>query len=264
MSTIKVHDINLYYEIYGEGEPLVLIQGLGLDSSAWLNQTPAFSQKYQVILFDNRGIGRTDAPESSYSTESMVNDTVTLLNALAIDNAHVLGFSMGGFIAQRLAHKYPERVKSLILVGTAAKLSPIATHIIQLWLRMLEEEVNPETRMRAQLPWLFTENFFENSEQVEALIQLSLAYPYLPTIHGFAGQVAACIEHNSLNHLNQIVSPTLVLVGQEDILIPVKLSQELARGLPNAELLILEGGGHNFFYEIPEQFNRAVLNFLGN
>jgi pimeloyl-ACP methyl ester carboxylesterase len=264
MSTIKVHDINLYYEIYGEGEPLVLIQGLGLDSSAWLNQTPAFSQKYQVIIFDNRGIGRTDAPKSSYSTEILVDDTVALLNALALDNAHVLGFSMGGFIAQKLAHKYPEKIKSLILAGTAAKLSPRATKIIQVWLRMLKEQVNPETRMRAQLPWLFTEKFFENSEQVEALIQLSLAYPYLPTIHGFAGQVAACVEHNSLNYLNQIVSPALVLAGQEDMLIPVKLSQELARGLPNAELLILEGGGHNFFYEIPEQFNRAVLNFLDN
>jgi 3-oxoadipate enol-lactonase len=182
-----------------------------------------------------------------------------IAEVIEIAQPHVLGFSMGGFIAQVLAFRYPERVKRLVLVSTAAKLPAVTQQILQSWLRMLQEKVRPETRMRSQFPWLFTNRFFENSQQVDELIRLSLQYPYPPTVTGFAGQVAACIAHDMQHQLHQITAPTLVLAGAEERLIPLEQSHTLAKGLPNAELKIVEEAGHNFFWERPELLNAAVL-----
>lgn len=262
MPIAQVRDINLFYEVYGTGEPLLLIHGLGLDSRAWASQIAALSQTYQVIVFDNRGAGRSDAPATIYSTEQMAEDTIALLNLLAIDRVHVLGFSMGGLVAQVLALKYPTRVKSLLLVSTAARLPAMTQQVIQGWTQLLKEKIRPGTRMRLQLPWLFTDRFLQDSTQVDNLIEVSLHYPYQSTTHGFAGQVAACVSHNTLSHISQLSSTTLVLGGREDILIPAKASQELARKIPNATLQIVEGAAHNFFLEMPDRFNQVVLHFL--
>lgn len=263
MPTVNVLDIRLYYEIHGAGEPLLLIQGLGLDSTAWLYQLPALAQQYQVILFDNRGIGRTDASLGPYTTYAMAQDVIALLNVLEIARVHILGFSMGGLIAQVLALHYPDRIHKLVLVSTAARLPAMTQQILQNWLHMLQEKVNSETRMRSQLPWLFTEHFFEHQDHVDELIRLSLEHPYIPTIAGFSGQVAACITHNTQHQLNQIKAPTLIMVGNEEKLIPVERSRSLAANLPNATLQVIDAAGHNFFWETPDSFNAAVLDFIG-
>ncbi|MCK4963645.1 MAG: alpha/beta fold hydrolase, partial [Dehalococcoidia bacterium] len=145
MPTTKVGDINMYYEVHGEGEPLLLIMGLGSDLTSWIFQIPEFSKKYQVIAFDNRGVGRTDAPDVPYSTAMMADDTTGLLDALGIEKAHVLGLSMGGFIAQELAVKYPQRVKSLVLAATAAGPYSWATHVLGIRIRLAQEGVKQET-----------------------------------------------------------------------------------------------------------------------
>lgn len=116
--------------------------------------------------------------------------------------------------------------------------------------------------MRSQLPWLFTEQFFEHPDQVDELIRLSLQHPYGSTVAGFAGQVAACVTHDTQHQLSQIVAPTLVLVGDEERLIPVKRSHTLAATLPSAKLQIVKAAGHNFFWENPDSFNAAVSHFL--
>jgi len=139
MPTVKVGDINMYYEIHGEGEPLLLTAGGGMGLAGWARQTPEFSEKYRVIVFDNRGAGRTDAPDTPYSIEMMADDTAGLLDALGIEKAHILGLSMGGMIAQEFALKYPQRVKSLILATTTASPYPWAKHIIDTWARMAQE-----------------------------------------------------------------------------------------------------------------------------
>ena len=132
MPTVRVGDINIYYEDYGKGEPLLLIAGWGTDLSCWLSQIPEFSTKYRVIAFDNRGAGRTDAPDEPYSFRMMADDAVGLLDALGIGQAHILGVSMGGCIAQEIAIEHPERTKSLILAATTAapgRLSPVDAHL---------------------------------------------------------------------------------------------------------------------------------------
>ncbi|TET86915.1 MAG: alpha/beta fold hydrolase, partial [Desulfobacteraceae bacterium] len=115
MPKIKVQDIDLYYEIHGEGYPMVLIRGLGSNADHWYTQTPVFSSRYRVVSFDNRGIGRSDKPNEPYTISMMADDTVGLMDALGILRAHILSLSMGGMIAQEIALKYPEKVESLVL-----------------------------------------------------------------------------------------------------------------------------------------------------
>jgi 3-oxoadipate enol-lactonase len=141
MPITRIGDIDMYYEVHGTGEPLVLLHGLSLDSSVWIKQVSSLSQKYQVIIFDNRGVGQTDDPHNDYSTEMMADDTATLMKFLNVAAAHILGFSMGGMIAQIIALKYPELAKSLLLTATATRLPARGRHLIQLWLRMLNEKV---------------------------------------------------------------------------------------------------------------------------
>ncbi len=155
MSAIRIGDISMYYEVHGDGEPLLLINGLGLDSSFWMPQVSVFSQKHRVIVFDNRGVGQTDAPKVSYTTDMMADDTIMLLDHLSIARTNILGFSMGGLIAQKIAIKYPKRVKSMILASTAAELSPKAKQIISVWRRMLKEKINPETYLRQQFMGIY-------------------------------------------------------------------------------------------------------------
>lgn len=262
MPLVKIGSINMYYEVHGDGDPLVLIQGLALDSSAWTNQISAFSQKYRVIVFDNRGVGQSDSPNLPYSTEMMADDTAELLEFLNIKNAHILGFSMGGTIAQQIALKSPDLVKSLILVTTAAKFPARAKYLAKLWLKMLEEQVSTETRLQDICLWVFTDDFLADEARVTAAVNLGLNNPYPQPLHGFAGQVAALLQHDTRNKVNQISVPTLVLIGKDEIFIPLKFSEELAANISNAKLVVLERGSHNYWLEFPELFNQAVMQFL--
>ncbi|WNZ27060.1 alpha/beta fold hydrolase [Leptolyngbya sp. NK1-12] len=268
MPTIKLRGIDLYYETHGAGQPLVLIQGLGLDSGAWSAQITSLSRRHRIICFDNRGIGRTVAPEQLHSTSEMADDLIALLDALQIQRADILGFSLGGCIAQSLALRYPDRVNRLILVSTAAKFPALTLQVIQTWSSMLQEvrdgRMNPKLYIKAQLPWIFTDTFFQDHQQIETLIGDALAYPYQPTVTGFANQVAACVAHDSLKQLHQIQTPTLILVGEADLLTPVALAQTLSAKLPNAELKVIAGAGHNFFWEVSAAFNQAVLDFTSS
>jgi len=262
MPTIKVGDINMYYEIHGKGEPLLLIMGLGSDLTSWILQIPEFSKKYQVIPFDNRGVGRTDAPDVPYSTAMMADDTIGLLDSLGIEKAHILGLSMGGFIAQEIALKYPQRVKSLVLAATAACPYAWATHLLGTMLRLAQEGVTPETFTTLRVSWLFTDKFFDNPELVRTVIDTMLANPHPQPVHAYARQFSAANEHDTRGRIGQITAPTLVLVGREDMLLPVKMSEELAAGIPNSELAVLDGGGHGLLVEIADRFNQAVMDFL--
>jgi pimeloyl-ACP methyl ester carboxylesterase len=263
MPIAKVGEINMYYQIHGEGEPLVLIQGLGADLGGWaLYQTPVFSKQYQVIVFDTRGVGRTDAKDKPFSIGIAADDTAGLLDALNIERAHILGMSQGGMIAQELALKYPQRIKSLILAATTARSSALSSYVIDTWVRMVQEGISQETVIRDTLVWLFTDRFFQNPELVQLAVDNMLNDPYTDLRKSIVQQVGNREEFDNMDRISQITAPTLVLVGNEDILLPVKLSEELVARIPNAELVILDGGGHGFSLEIPDKFNKAVLEFL--
>ncbi len=261
MPKVKIGDINMYYEIDGEGKPLVLIPG-GPGRMGWAPQIREFSQKYQVISFDNRGEGQTDAPNHPYSTEMMVEDTAGLLDTLGVDKVHLAGFCHGGAIAQNFTLKYPQQVKSLILFATVAKMTGLMRHVSDVWYRLMQPGLDQETRFREQLSWVFTDKFFESEEQIQASVNMSVSNPYPQTSYAWVCQGAFYKEHDTRERLGEISAPTLVIVGKEDIVTPVKCSEELARGIPNAELIILDGGGHMVNVENAAEFNQAVLGFL--
>jgi len=265
MPAVRVGDINIYYEDYGKGEPLLLIAGWGTDLSCWLPQIPEFSTKYRVIAFDNRGAGRTDAPDEPYSFRMMADDAVGLLDALGIGKAHILGMSMGGCIAQEMAIEHPERTRSLILAATTAApgASPMLMNTLTAWTAAMKEGVSPKTMARMQLPYVVTSKFFDQPEMVALFVDAMAVNPCQPRAYACQRQTEASAAQDTRARLKRIAAPTLVLAGREDIMLPVRHSEQLAALIPGAKLVVLEGGAHGFSLEIADKFNRAVLEFLG-
>lgn len=262
MPNTNVGGLEMYYEVHGWGEPLVLIHGLGMACSTWFNQIPQLSQNHRVIVFDNRGAGRTAAPAEAYTLEMMATDTAALLQSLDIPQAHVLGFSMGGLIAQQLALQQPDLVRSLLLVSTAIQLPPKAKQVMETWLEMSRAGLALDLLVREGLLWVYTDAFFRDNKAVNSAVESARHAPHPLTLEGLAGQVAALVEDVPAADLDQVKVPTLVVAGRDDILIAPAYAAELAAQIPKAELVILEPAGHNCWMEFPEPFNQTILHFL--
>jgi pimeloyl-ACP methyl ester carboxylesterase len=227
MPKIQINGIDLFYDIKGNGEPLLLIAGFLCDHAYWSLIMPSLTSQYQVIRLDNRGMGRSSAPNSPYSLKQMANDVAALLDHIAIDKVHLVGHSMGGQIAQELGANVD--------------------------LKLYEKVV---------LPWIFTDTFYSIPGMIEGLIEFAIRYSFAPATHSLYHHSQAILDFDTTDRLQQIHCPTLVLVGKQDILTPLKFSQQLAQGIPNAELAVLDGGGHGFLIESPDTVISAMLNFL--
>jgi len=252
----------MYYLEVGSGEPLVLIMGFGGDHTAWALQMAAFSARYRVIAFDNRGVGRTDAPDHAYTTGMMAGDALGLMDALDIEHAHVLGVSMGGMIAQELALRHPERVRSLHLACTFARPDAYVLALNAAW-REIRIGLGREATLRTLDLWLFSPSTYaERPELIEALLQNALASPYPQSLVGFLRQGEAVAAHDALERLPAIRCPTLVSVADDDILVPPRFAREIAARVPGAELRMVATAGHGYFLERPDVFNDLSLDFL--
>ncbi|MHA2289064.1 MAG: alpha/beta fold hydrolase, partial [Promethearchaeota archaeon] len=216
MSTVRVKDINIYYEIHGDGFPLVMIRGLSSDVHRWPpNFIDMLSKYFKTILFDNRGAGRTDKPDIEYSIKMMAEDTVELIDALNIDQVNVLGISMGGLIAQQMSLSYPQRIKKLILCSTfpggSKKIVP--SQEAMEFLRRDWGDLPPEEIVRLNIPFLFTEEFIRNKkDHIENYIQRALISPASPI--GVARQKAAGSNYRVSRELKRVTTPTLILHGK--------------------------------------------------
>ncbi len=264
MPVVKVGDINLYYKLLGQGEPIVLINALTMDAKGWMFQVPEFSQKYQVLAFDNRGTGRSDSPQKPYTTEDMADDVAGLMDTLNIPKAHLVSLSLGSLAAQEFAIKYPERTNSLVLAATTAcpgKSAHLARHVAQTLLKVVEEGATLESSVKLFMSWAFTEKFFEDPDRVSMVVNMMLANPTPQTRHGLAGQIGAGMRHDSRERLGKIKAPTLVIAGRGDLLFPHKLCQEVFQSIPNAEFSEIDGA-HLLNFESGETFNNTVLDFL--
>jgi pimeloyl-ACP methyl ester carboxylesterase len=266
MSTAKIDDLNIYYETHGEGEPLVLIYGYVGHSRLWFRQIPVLSKRYQVIAFDNRGVGRSGKPDIPYSMTMMAGDLAGLLDIIGIDAAHIFGISMGGMIAQHFALNYPQRVISLILGCTACG----GVHMVQSEPESMAalfdferlKQMTPEEVTRQAMPFCYSQEFIaRNPDIIEERVAKQLEYP--TPDHGATRQAGAIMGHDTYELLPRITSPTLVIAGDNDRLIPAENSRILASRIPEAELVILKGAGHEFFIEDAEEANKTVLDFLG-
>ncbi|MEW6032801.1 MAG: alpha/beta fold hydrolase [Bacillota bacterium] len=266
MPKLRVGELDMYYEFRGQGPPLVMIMGLSGHAGWW---EPAIvedlAQDFRLLLFDNRDAGRTTGPPDPgpYTIRDMAADTAGLMERLGLGRAHVLGLSMGGMVAQELALGYPDKVDRLVLGCTTPGLSrgvpPSAEVLVEL-------TAGREGRSLADLAasllgLLFTAEWVErNSERLPVLLGRLAEYPIRP--EAYRRQLAAIASFDPGERLETITTPTLVLHGDRDILVPPENGAVLARAIPGARLVILPGCAHALGYERPDLFTGAVREFL--
>jgi len=264
MPKIKVNDINMYYEIHGDGFPLFMIQGLGGGSEFWAPATvDLLSKHFKVILFDNRGSGRTDKPEIAYSIDMFAADTAELMDALNIEKAHVLGISMGGMIAQGLVLNFPERVETLILCSTnCGFLKSVLPSPEILKTMMLDRgELTAEELLRSTIPFGWTDDFIKaNPEFIEDEVRRALLVP-IPEVSRDR-QLLAVSQYNSYRKLKKIARPTLILQGKEDVLMPPENAEILAQNIPGSILILLDDSSHRIFQPYTEKVVNYIVDFV--
>jgi len=274
MATAHVGDIELYYEEHGSGDPLLLVMGLAADSQAWMFQLPELSKKYRTVVFDNRGVGRSSKPLGPYTTAAMADDAVGLLDVLGIERAHVVGVSMGGMIAQEIALRHPERVRGLVLACTYGDpgddIAQIRSGMVTRLggstaadgsLAIDAMSIDPMSMFQELMPRVFNPDYLQR--ELPTLIQIfSGAMQWGISMEAILAQVQATVTHDCSTRLASIASPTMVLSGDSDRLIPPSNSERLAKRIPNAKLVFVKGGSHAFNFETPDVFNAHVLEFL--
>ncbi len=263
MPRTRVNGIDMYYEVHGAGEPLLMIAGLGGDARGYAPVLPALAERYKVVLFDNRGAGQTEKPEEPYSVPMFAADTVGLLDALDIDRAHIIGGSMGGIIAQEVAINYPDRVKSLVLISTTARVDNLMRAITESW-RIAAENLDRKLLAKFMLPWGFSPEFYENHAAELEMAEAMLVENPQP-LYAFLNQLNATMNYDATDRLSRISAPTLVMVAREDILTPLRFAHVLCGAIPRAKLVVLPRGGHGaFIAEAPAEGVAAILEFLGS
>jgi 3-oxoadipate enol-lactonase len=261
MPTIEANGQTLYYEVHGEGEPLLCVMGLAADTVAWTLQVPAFSARHRTVIFDNRDVGRSSMAQSPYAIPEMAQDTFALADALELDSFHLLGVSLGGAIAQEMALTAPERLRTLTLAVTYAAGGAWSRTLSDTWSARVHK-LSREERIDELLLLTLSESFFENADAVAYMRGLMLDNPHPQSADAFARQLHAGSRHDARAGLPSLTVPTHVIGAEHDILVPVWKSRELAELIPRAELTVVPDAPHGVQVERAEEFNRAVLDFI--
>ena len=270
---VRVDDVNLYYEIYGQGDPLVLIAGTGISCAPWrVFQVPEFSRHYQVVIYDHRGLGRSDKPDMPYSTRLFAKDCASLMDALAIPKAHIMGHSMGGRVAQWLALGHPEKVRSLVLSGSGSgkyrdDIEDYPRGVpIESCVELIEKGYEKYQHDHWGPGFMFTDEFVRERPEVVKKFQ-DLIVEEVPPLKCYLRHVIARQCHETTELIDTITAPTLVIVGSKDTREGgtgnhVASSKVLAERIPGAELVIVDGGKHGYLREMPEKGHPPILDFL--
>ncbi len=250
------------YQVTGRrnGPPVLLIQGLGADKHGWDLQRLALAWTHRTIALDNRGAGRSDKPHGTYSLEQMAADAIAVLDDAGVDTAHVVGASMGGAIAQVLTLTYPERVRSLTLTCTSCRNHEWRRELLAGWGAEAREHGMGAMTSKAARWVIGPRSFRRLMPAVGWLGPLAFGRP----AHAFAAQVDAILaaDDGLVDLLGTIEVPTLVVVGNQDILTPRGDSEELAELIPTAELVVISGAAHGLMIEHASTYNRVLLDFL--
>jgi pimeloyl-ACP methyl ester carboxylesterase len=262
MPKLAINDIELYYEVQGEGIPLLLIAGLASDSQSWQPLIGELTSHCQVITLDNRGVGRTSPLDAETSIHMMATDCIALVKHLGLKSVNMLGHSMGGFVAQECAIHYPEYLDKLILAATSSYNPRRNNDLFSNWAWSLEAGLDLKIWVRSIFYWVLSERFFDDEQAIEDAVQFEVDYPYPPNAVAFRKQVDAIVEFNCTDKLSTIAARTLVIGGNEDLLFPVQMCKDLAERIPDAVLTVLNNTAHSIYLDNPHVFIKTVLNFL--
>lgn len=254
--------VRLHYRETGRrhGPPVLMIQGLGADKHLWDVQRLALAPGFRTIAMDNRGAGRSDKPYGAYSLAQMADDAAAVLDHAGVDDAHVVGASMGGVISQLMALRHPDRVRSLTLACTACRHHQWRKELLAEWAHVAQTRgMGAMTKEAAR--WMIGPRSFRRlNPAIGWMGPLALSRP----AHAFAGQVAGilALDDHLRDKLHQVTVPTMVMVGNQDILTPRGDAEEIAELVPTAELVVISGAAHGFMIEHGTTFNRILIDFL--
>jgi len=264
MPVVRAGEVDIYYEVHGTGYPLLMINGLGASVEMWSPFWKRLAEHYRVILFDNRGVGRSTVPDTPYTISAMAEDAANLLNALGIPSAFVYGASMGGQIAQSLVLDFPQKVQALVL-GMTTSGGKHAVLPSPETMAKLAQLARPQPGITAQeILWSveYTPEFLESHRAELEREAASVRYPTSPI--GFRRQSEASMSFDSYDRLPSIRTPTLVLAGSRDILMRPENARLIASRVPGARLHIVEGAAHGFTREKPAESINVILEFLSS
>jgi 3-oxoadipate enol-lactonase len=261
MAIAQVNGQQIYYEIHGEGEPLLCVHGLGCDTLAWIPQVQAFASEYRTVLFDNRDVGQSSMAEPGYEIADMARDALALADELGLESFHLLGVSMGGAIAQEIALEAPERIRSLTLTVTFSTGGAYSRKLAEVWSARVMQ-ISREQHVDELMLLNHSEEFFENPDMVAFVRTAMLQNPHPQPPEAFGRQLAACSRHDTRDRLGTLTMPTHVIGGERDILVPVWKSKEIAAAIPGAKLDVLPAAPHGLSLERAEEFNASVLGFI--
>jgi 3-oxoadipate enol-lactonase len=251
----------VYWESAGSGEPVLLVMGLGMPATGWWCTAPVLAERFRVLAFDNRGCGRSGRPRGPYTLAQLAGDGLAVLDAAGEASAHVYGVSLGGMIAQELALRAPERVRSLVLGATTAG-GPEHEQPDEETLGFLRRRgaMPPEEGVWASIPYVYGPATVERApDRVAEDVEQRLLFA--PDRSGYEAQLAAASGHDTTGRLAAIVAPALVVHGDADRIVPVGNGRRLAELLPTAHFHLLAGAGHLYMTDAPES-DEAVLRFL--
>ena len=262
MSTLQIAPHTaIHVETRGNGPDVLLIAGLTDPAEAWSFQLDGLSSRYRVTAYDNRGTGRTPLhADDPLTVATMADDAAAIIRDIGAESAHVCGFSGGSAIAQELALRHPDTVRSLVLMSTWARSEPLFVSIMRAWRRLAANARDERAMLEDFLVWIYTARAHANGF-VEQAIEEALDFEHPQSTEDFLRQVDAFEAHDSYDRLPLIQAPTLVLAGSEDIATPARLGRTVAERIPGAEFQLMEGEAHQPFQESPDDFNARVEAF---
>ena len=263
MPRVKANDININYDQQGSGEPLILLPFLTADYACYAFQVAEYAKHFTCISVDLRGTGESDKPAGVYSTELFADDVNAFMQAIGIDQAHVMGLSLGGAIGLWLAAKYPEKVKSLSVHSGWTKTDLFIKTVAEGWQVMAPAFGSvTELIIRGIFPWCFTPNLYANQpEYIESLSAFVRSRPSQP-IDAFIQHSNAVIAHNVESHISKITAPTQITFGRHDMITSTRFAAPMTDKIPNTELIVFENASHAPIYEVVDEFNQKTLAFL--
>lgn len=261
MAQININDSQYYYELHGQGDPLVLIAGYSCDHTFWSAMLGELTKHFQVLIFDNRAVGQTQDKGTPITLETMADETVQLFKTLKIHRPIILGQSMGGLIAQIIAKKYPDDIQTLIVLNSSSKINFRTLMALESFIRLLKQAAPIETVIEASMPWFFSNQFLNDPQNIVFFKKSILNNPYPQSLTDLERQMHAIKSFDATDFSASIQAPTLVIGAKEDIICLPEESEQLADSISHANLAILNGG-HSSPLEIPKEVCRTMVRFL--
>lgn len=261
MPKVKTQSLEIYYEVHGKGSPLVLIAGFSADHSVWDNILDLLSPHYKIVVFDLRGAGQTEIPAGPYTIDQLADDVYNLCQNLSIPKAKFLGNSMGGYILQSLAYRYPSLVEAAIIENSTMKLSAHFQLYLEGRLEAMKHGSSKIALIKEMMSWAYSDQFLSKPGKIDELIELGMNNPHPFTLKGYEGQFAALKNFNSTTWCQTIQTPALVIGSDQDLIFYESDMQSLARQIPHAQYYGFKNSGHIPHHEHPEKFIEVINDF---